>query len=173
MTQPWYVSHRADVRALPLADAHYNRQSIGSPQFVPPSTCLVLLLEDADAVWTTTHPKAEYTKHAWAGAWVNSLFRNESPLLSSWLITKAVAATRARWPDVPPLGIVSFVDASQVRHKRDPGRCYRKAGWRHVGFTQGGLWCFQQLPDEMPAPGYAGDARLPLGMGASPERAQP
>ena len=162
MSQPWLVSFRADRRALPLADAHYNRQSVGAPQFVPPSTCVVLLTEDADAVWTTTAPIAEYTKHAWAGAWVNSLFRNESPLLSSWLITKAVAATRAKWPNVPPLGIVSFVDASKVRHKRDPGRCYLKAGWRKVGYTKGGLLCFQQLPAEMPAPDPAGDAQLSL-----------
>lgn len=162
MSQPWYVSYRADERALPLADAHYNRQHVGAPQFVPPSTCVVLLTHDADAVWTTTHPIAEYVKHAWAGAWVNSLFRNESPLLSSWLITKAVAATRARWPLVPALGIVSFVDASKVRHKRDPGRCYRKAGWRKVGLTKGGLIVYQQLPDEMPAPDAAGDSQLLL-----------
>lgn len=164
MIQPWFVSFRADPRALPLADAHYNRQSVGAPQFVPPATCIVLLTAEADAVWTTTFPRAEYVKHEWAGAWINSLFRNESPLLSSWLITKAVAATRARWPNVPTLGIVSFVDASQVRHKRDPGRCYRKAGWRHVGFTEGGLWTFQQLPDEMPAPDAAGDTQLTLGV---------
>jgi len=162
MTQPWYVSNRADVRALPLADAHYNRQKVGSPQFVPPSKCLVLLTETADAVWTTTWPIAAYTKHRWAGAWVNSLFRNESPLLSSWLITKAVAATRAKWPIVPALGIVSFVDASQVRHKRDPGRCYRKAGWRFAGYTEGGLHCFQQLAPDMPAPDAAGDSQLSL-----------
>jgi hypothetical protein len=49
-------------------------------------------------------------------------------------------------------GIVSFVDASQVKRKRDPGRCYRKAGWHHVGFTKAGLLVFQQLPDEMPRP---------------------
>lgn len=166
MSQPWRVSHRFDVRALPLADAHYNRQKVGTPQFVPPSTCIVLLTEDADAVWTTTWPRAEYTKHRWAGAWVNSLFRNESPLLSSWLITKAVAASRAKWPDVPALGIVSFVDADKVRHKRDPGRCYRKAGWRQVGHTEGGLLCFQQLPDEMPAPDPAGDTQLSLAVSA-------
>jgi len=59
---PWYVSNRADPRALPLADAHYNRQKVGAAQFVPPGKCLVLLLEDADAVWTTTWPIAEYVK---------------------------------------------------------------------------------------------------------------
>lgn len=148
---PWILSHRADPRALPLADRHYNRQKIGSPQFVPPGSCKVFITREASAVWTTSWPIAEYVKHAWAGAWMNSLFRNEGQeqYRSSELITAAVAATRAYWVP-PPLGIVSFVDASKTRHKRDPGRCYRRAGWTHVGFTKRGLWVFQQLPNAMP-----------------------
>lgn len=159
----WRLSDRADPEALPLADRHYNRQKIGSPQYVPPATCLCLLSLCHRALWVTSWPKEEYTKHAWAGAWVNSLFRNEGAGLSSELIAQAVALTRARY-DVPPLGIISFVDASQVRHKRDPGRCYRKAGWKHVGFTKGGLWAFQQLPQEMPAPDYSLSAPLLAGL---------
>lgn len=151
---PWRLSDRADPRAVPLADRHYNRQHIGAPQFVPPGRCVVLLTDAADALWVTSWPFAAYVKHAWAGAWVNSLFRREGGRLASDLIAAAVAATRAIWSP-PPLGIVSFVDADKTRRKRDPGRCYRKAGWRHVGFTVGGLWVFQQLPSEMPAPDYS------------------
>jgi len=97
----WHLSWRADPRALPLADRHYNRQKIGAPQFVPPGACLVLLTADADALWVTSAPIAEYVQHAWAGAWVCSLFRNEGPVLSSELIREAVAATRARLADPP------------------------------------------------------------------------
>ena len=149
---PWRRSDRFDPQALPLADRHYNRRKVGSPQFVPPGRCLVLLSADHDALWVTSWPFAEYVRHAWPGAWVNSLFRNEGGVLSSELIMAAVAHTRARWPGVPPQGIVSFVDASKTRRKRDPGRCYRRAGWKHVGFTAGGLYAFQQLPEDMPAP---------------------
>lgn len=148
----WRQSHRAEVAAVRLADRHYNRQKPGSPQFVPPGRNIVLLTEAADALWVTSWPFAEYVKHAWPGAWVNSLFRNESPHLSSELITEAVAASRSLLGEPPDLGIVSFVDASKVRKKRDPGRCYRRAGWEHVGFTKGGLWAFQLLPAQMPAP---------------------
>lgn len=146
----WRRSHRFDPAALPLADRHYNRQKIGSPQFVPPGRCLVLLTEDRSALWVTSWPFAEYVRHAWPGAWVNSLFRNEGDHLSSDLIRAAVAHTRAEWPGVPNLGMVTFVDAAKVRHKRDPGRCYRKAGFRHVGYTAGGLLAWQILPGEMP-----------------------
>lgn len=66
--------------------------------------------------------------------------------MSSDLVRWAVAHTRAVWPEVPELGIVSFVDASKTAPKEVPGWCYRRAGWSHVGFTQAGLYAFQQLP---------------------------
>lgn len=148
----WYRSNRADPRAVALADRHYNRQKIGSPQFVPPGRCLVLLTDNADAVWVTSWPFAEYVKHAWAGAWVCSIFRNESEHLSSDLIREAVAVTRSVWPNVPALGMVTFVDAGKVRRKRDPGRCYLRAGWKVCGETKGGLVALQILPADMPDP---------------------
>lgn len=152
--QPWAKSHRADPLGAEIADRHYNRQKVGAPQFVPPGRCLVYRLHDDVGLWVTSWPFAEYVKHAWAGAWVNSLFRSEAQgrYLSSDLIRAAVAATLAEWPEPPPLGMVTFVDADKTRRKRDPGRCYRRAGFEHVGFTKGGLWVFQMLPAEMPEP---------------------
>lgn len=149
-SQPWALSWRADPHARQLADRHYNRQKIGAAQFVPPGRCLVLTTPDA--FWITSWPFAEYVKHAWAGAWVCSAFRNEGSDLSSTLVTAAVAASRWRWPDVPDLGMVTFVDPSKTRRKRDPGRCFRKAGFEPVGFTKGGLVALQLLPDAMPEP---------------------
>jgi hypothetical protein len=145
----WRLSHRFDPRALPLADRHYNRRAIGSPQFVPPGRCLVLLTEGADALWVTSWPFAEYVRHAWAGAWVCSCFRNESPHLSSDLIREAVAITRWRFGDPPAEGFVTFVDTSKVRRKRDPGRCYRRAGWSPWGETKGGLVALGLAADDV------------------------
>jgi hypothetical protein len=146
----WRFSHRFDRRALPLADRHYNRQKIGSPQFVQPGRCVVLLTPDADALWVSSYPFAEYVKHAWAGAWINSCFRNESPMLSSGLILEAIAATRGIWGDPPPLGMITFIDTTKVRKKRDFGRCYRKAGFKPTGWTKGGLLALQLTPADMP-----------------------
>ena len=159
----WRVSDRCDPAARPLADRHYNRQSVGAPNFVPPGRCLVLKAgRPVSALWVTSWPFAEYTKHAWAGAWVNSTFRNEGGGLSSELIRAAVAATRWRWPSVPTLGLVTFVDSTKVKHKRDPGRCYIRAGFRRAGFTKGGLHALQLLPDDMPAPQAPSGAQLRL-----------
>lgn len=147
----WFLSNRADRDVVPLADRHYNRQKIGSPQFAPPGRCLVLKTRPIDAFWITSWPFAEFVKHAWPGAWICSAFRNEGAYLSSKLIRQAVAATRAYW-ESPPLGMITFVDASKVRRKRDPGRCYLRAGFESVGHTKGGLVVLQMLPNAMPEP---------------------
>lgn len=146
----WSLSHRADTAALPLADRHYNRQKPGSPQFVPPGRCLVLLAPGA--LWVTSWPFAEYVRHRWAGAWVNSCFRREAGPKASKLIRAAVAATRWNWPDVPPLGMITFIDRDKVRKKADYGFCYLRAGFKVCGETEGGLLALQLLPGDMPEP---------------------
>ncbi len=160
----WHLSHRADPRALPLADAHYNRQKPGTPQFVPPGRCLVLLTGDALALWVTSWPFAEFTRHAWAGAWVNSTFRNTGAGLSSALILEAIAATRAHFGEPPPLGLITFVNADKIR-STNPGYCYLRAGFSRVGETKGGLVALQLLPAAMPAPSAAiGSQRSLMGV---------
>jgi hypothetical protein len=149
----WTLSHRAEHRAVRIADRHYNRQKPGTPQFVPPGRCLVLVSADGLSVWVTSWPLPQYVKHRWPGAWVNSTFRREGGAMrASDMIREAVAATRWKWPDVPALGMVSFIDADQVRHKRDPGRCYIRAGFEYDGKTKGGLVCVRMRPERMPKP---------------------
>ena len=158
----WGLSWRADPHARAIADRHYNRQAVGAAQFVPPGRCLVLARPHA--LWVTSWPFAQYVQHAWAGAWVCSAFRREAgdDALASDLIRSAVAATRWRWPEVPPLGMVTFVDPGKVRRKRDPGRCYMRAGFHRVGETAGGLIALQLLPDAMPEPVPPAGAQLAL-----------
>ena len=147
----WSLSHRADPVAVEVADRHYNRQKPGTPQFVPPGRCVVLTAPAA--VWVTSWPFPEYVKHDWPGAWINSCFRREGgDVVASEMIRQAVAATRSKWPDVPDLGMVTFVDRRKVRPKRDPGYCYLMAGFQLVGETKGGLLAYQMLSHEMPDP---------------------
>jgi hypothetical protein len=148
----WQISNRANRIAAALADRHYTRQKPGSRQFVPPGRCIVLLTSSHDALWVSSWPFAQYVKHQWAGAWICSLFRNEAPdvYMSSELIRQAVAVTRYIWNDIPPLGMVTFVDAVKVRSV-NPGYCYKQAGFHRVGLTKSGLVALQLLPDEMPS----------------------
>ncbi len=164
----WRLSWRADPRARALADRHYSRQKRGAAQFVPPGRCIVLVTQDADAYWVTAWPLAEYVRHAWAGAWMCSAFRNEGPHLSSELIREACAATRYLYGEPPPLGMVTFVDATKVRRKRDVGRCYRRAGFEECGQTAGGLLALQLVPADFPPASPPRGAQMGLwGVGAA------
>lgn len=83
MTRPaamlWQLSHRADPFSADIADRHYSRQKVGSPQFAPAGSCVVFraLTATGRAYWVTSFPFAEWVKHEWAGAWICSAFRNE------------------------------------------------------------------------------------------------
>lgn len=149
----WRMSHRADPAALPMADIHYSRQKPGTPQFVAPGSCVCFIAgPPGRALWVTSWPLAQYTKHAWAGAWVNSMFHNDGAGLASELILEAVAATRYFYGPPPPLGMVTFIDAAKVEHKRSPGRIYKLAGFVRDGETKGGLIVWRMPPEAMPAP---------------------
>lgn len=155
--QQWCLSHRADPAVLPLADRHYNRQKPGSPQFVPPGSCLVLLSDCGRAFWVTSWPLAAWVKHRWAGAWVCSAFRSEGAGVASELIRQAIAATRAHYGNPPALGMVTFINRDKVkpimvRGKPTWGWTWRKAGFVEVGETDGGLLALQMPPDAMPPP---------------------
>jgi len=160
----WTLSHRFDRRALPLADRHYNRRKPGTPQFAAPGRTFVLLTPAADAVWVSSWPYADMAWHEWAGAWVNTIFRNEGAVLSSVLIAEAVQATRWRWGQPPPLAypIVTFINVKRVRPKRHPGYCYLMAGWEQIGMTKKGLHVLGLAAAKMPFPQAPVDAQLQL-----------
>lgn len=165
----WCKSNRADPAARRLADRHYNRQKIGAPQFAPTGSCVVFLTDCARAFWITSFPFAEYVKHAWAGAWVCTAFRSEGAGCASMLIRQALAATRAHYGDPPPLGLVTMINRAKVmpvvvRGEKVYGWTWRKAGFREVGETQGGLLVMQITPDDMPAAMLAN----PRGMHGAP-----
>jgi hypothetical protein len=96
---------------------------------------------------------------------VCSAFRNETrTYLSSLLIREAVAATRARFGEPPALGMVTFVDPDKVRRKRDPGRCFLRAGFVREGETKGGLLAFRLSPSSMPLAEIARDSQCEISL---------
>jgi hypothetical protein len=151
----WRLAHRFDPVGRALADRHYSRQKPGTPQFMPAGSCRVLVASNSRAVFGLSFPKAEFVKHAWAGAWIVSIFRNEDagPLASD-MIREAMAHMQTEYP-VPDLGCVTFVNPKKVRGvlvrgERVKGFCFWKAGFRAVGETKKGLIAWQLLPADMP-----------------------
>lgn len=158
----WQLSHRAAPKGREIADRHYSRQKVGSPQFVKPGSCLVLLTDSA--LWVSSAPYQRFVKHAWAGAWECSTFRNEGGERGSELIREAVAATLHHYGDPPALGMITFIDPRKVAgyFVRTPegrelrwGYSFRQAGFEFCGWTKGGLYAMQMLPSAMPAPAPA------------------
>jgi hypothetical protein len=153
----WEQVSRNDPRARQLADRHYNRQKIGSSQFAPPGNCFVLYTKNengGEAFWITSWQK--YTLHAWDGAWVCSAFRNENAGIAQDLIYTAIQATKWYWPNVPNLGMITFINEQKVtptivRGKLVFGWTFRKIGFEEVGRTKiNNLLVLQLLPEKMP-----------------------
>ena len=160
----WQWSHRADKQSLALADRHYNRQKPGAPQFVPPGRCCVLYSRTAtgEAFWVTSWPFAQYVKHAWAGDWVCTAFRNEGAGRASELIREAGAASLAFFGPSP--GLITFIDRRKVtpiKVRGVPvwGRTYLLAGFTVAGETKGGLLALRLRSEDMPK---ARPALMPL-----------
>ena len=147
------MSRRFDQEARKIADRHYSRQKVGTPDFVGNGKPLVLLAPHdgpATALWVTLWQP--YVRHAWTDCWQCTLFRNEGAGLSSELITEAVAATCAIWGDPPKNGFLTFIDQDKTKPKRHPGYCYRMAGWIEDGKTKNGLIALRLPVGAFPGP---------------------
>jgi hypothetical protein len=124
----WIRVTKFDPRAATLADRHYSRRTIGSPQFMPPGRTIVLLSRAGDAVWGTHWPKPALAMDG-LDAWRCSIFRNEGPVLSSVLIREAMEYTASEWDARPRDGWLTFVWVDRVRSV-NPGACFKAAGWK-------------------------------------------
>lgn len=120
-----------------IFDQHYSRYHYVDGRkpllYVGPGEKMVLLTPDALALFVWR--KFISMDHHQQGVSC-AVFRNEGPQLSSDLIR---AAARLAWDRWPGERLYTYVDASKVRPKRDPGRCFIRAGWKHWGYSKGGI----------------------------------
>jgi hypothetical protein len=134
----WERVRRNDRHACALADRHYSRQVVGVDQVGGNARLVVLMTPDRRALWISEW--SAHVLHEWPLSCKCALFRNERPrrledpdgYLSSDLIREAVAVTRYIWGEPPADGFITFVDDKKTRRKRDPGRCFVKAGWTRL-----------------------------------------
>lgn len=131
----WIDCKDGNPTAMAIFQRHYTaRPNRKLFKFVGPGENMVLLTPDALAlfVWRKFIDDA-IPKQTGVNC---AVFRNEGPKLSSFLIREAMESARRRWPGER---VYTYVDPKHTRHKRDPGRCFIKAGWRPCGETKGGL----------------------------------
>src|SRR5262245_54266677 len=129
----WRRVGKFDSWARALADRHYSRRTVGSPQFMPPGQTIVLLTLDSDALfgWWRPDPTSGLTAMNKLDGWTCTIFRNESARLSSELILDAELAIAEYGYDCGPDGLLTYVWDSRVR-STNPGYCFIKAGWQRA-----------------------------------------
>lgn len=126
----WQRTTKFDPRGASLADRHYSRQKIGSPQFMPPGQTIILVTPAADAVfgWWRPHPGSGVQSMNGLDGWTCTIFRNESSTRSSDLILDAELAIAEAGHGCGPDGMLTYVFDRKVR-STNPGFCFKCAGW--------------------------------------------
>lgn len=156
----WHAVRRTDRRAVALADRHYSRQTPGAPEFLNSGQTLTLLTDDGLSLWGVLHnrdPWAMVNEGVERWRWRCAIFRNEPPpgrdrpaIESSLLVREATWRTFEWWARhygaVPSVPLTTEVDPSKTRRKRDPGRCFLRAGWTRTGVVDG-LVVLQSPPE--------------------------
>jgi hypothetical protein len=138
----WMPIRDGNPSGLSLFLRHYTaRKTRKIAQFVGPGEKMVLMTPDARALFVWRKFISDNGQDG-----VNcAVFRNEGSAAgrASELIMAADWEAWGRWPEQR---LYTYVDPEKVRHKRDPGRCFRRAGWKLCGVTKSGLLIFECLP---------------------------
>ena len=147
----WQIGHKFHPVGAALADRHYSRRKIGSPQFMPPGQTLVLVRADAVFGWWRPHPTSGIRAMNNLDGWTCTIFRNEGCELSSVLILGAELELLSRY-DVGPDGLLTYVFDRKVK-SGNPGCCFKKAGWKRIGRSADGKKTLLQKKIIASAPG--------------------
>lgn len=128
----WREVSKCDRKACEFARPHYSRAKPDSRELGPPGQKIVLMGTDGKALWGSHRP-APWAKGVsrMDGFKGHScfIFRNDGGPQSSGIIRQAVAITAMEWNLAD---FITYVAVNKVRRKRDPGRCFLKAGFKFI-----------------------------------------
>lgn len=153
----WLHVKDGNMTARAIFDGHYSRHRYKDGRkpklIIGPGEKMLLVSPDALAVFAWR----KFISDAGQDGVNCAIFRNEGAGLSSALIIEADRLAWERWAGER---LYTYVDPKRTRHKRDPGRCFLRAGWRHAGWSKGGLrilemrpeWAAVQSPGNVPYP---------------------
>jgi len=136
----WIDCRDGNPTAMAIFQQHYTARAHRKLfQFVGPGEKMVLLTPDALALFVWRKFIDDAPKQTGVNC---AVFRNEGSELSSFLIGEAEKLAWQRWPAER---LYTYVDPNKTRRKRDPGRCFIRAGWKPCGWTKGGLRILEKL----------------------------
>lgn len=154
MEMSWELSSSSDPLALMVVDGlgkfqrfgpHYSRRTPGSKTFTGVGQEIVLIHSSGRAVWACVRQRTPSRPGSGASrgrvgstddrpryVWRNMIFRNLYAGVASELIKEATERTYEEWlkryGSMPAERLRTEIGIREVRSK-DPGRCYRLAGW--------------------------------------------
>lgn len=176
---PWELSSSSDKRALAVVDGfgvcaghgpHYSRRTPGSKTFTGVGQEIVLVTSCGRAVWACIRQKtpmavgtgrsrhrasdeAKVTDTKARYVWRNMIFRNLGAGLSSDLIRAALEMTYGEWAkrygELPDERLRTEIDLKSVQ-SRNPGYCYKMAGWGDGVKKRGKLFLYAPPPTVQP-----------------------
>lgn len=123
-----------DPEMAALADRHYSRRTKGARQFCYAGRKLVLRDAPGDVLFVWMWPFDEMRMDNQTG-YNCAIFRNESARKSSDIILEAEREAFKKWG---PNRVYTYVDSRKIRSK-NPGFCFKCAGWKAAGKSKGGL----------------------------------
>lgn len=130
---PWTLSHKYDKHGARLADGHYSRRKVGSPQFMPPGETIVLIAPGAVFGWWRPHPRSGLKAMNGYDGWTCSIFRRISgPLASDMILAAELALEPEQAAPCGPSGLLTYVAEGKIR-STNPGYCFQMAGYRYIG----------------------------------------
>jgi hypothetical protein len=142
----WLSTKDGDSRARWLFDRHYSRRRYRDRRsqklFVGPGEKMVLLTQQCNALFIWRKFKSDDGQVGLNCA----VFRNESQYQASLLILEAEALAQQRWP--LETRYYTYVNPRAIQ-SRNPGYCFKCAGWRVCGKSKGGLVILEKHNDQL------------------------
>lgn len=139
-TDTLIVTNKFDPEMAMLADRHYSRQSIGNRQFLPPGRTLCIRNAEGTVVFGWNWQFEEKRKDNQQG-YCCCIFRNESHRRSSEIILECEEIAIDRWG---PHRMFTYVNPEKIE-SRNPGYCFKQAGWKRVGYSANGLHLLSKI----------------------------
>ena len=128
-----------DLESCLLADRHYSRQKPGTNQFMPPGRTIVLRSTEGDVLfgwlWQQKRDDGQQGYNC-------SIFRNESNRPSSEIILEAEIRAIAEWGENRAF---TYINPESISNKRNPGYCFKCAGWSFVKKSPSGLHLLEKV----------------------------
>lgn len=135
MPRHWYLTKDGDASCLAMYERHYSAHQYKDGRvrklFCGPGEKIVLRTRTANAIFVWR----KFIDASGQQGINCAVFRNESELRSSDLIRQADEIAFHVWPDQRHY---TYVNAGKVR-SRNPGFCFKVAGWQPCGTTRNGL----------------------------------